>query len=347
MKGHLMNILSEYPWISAVSVFVVAILAGWVVEWAALNRLKAFFAKTETVLDDLILKALRGHVLLWIVLGGLVLAAQLAPLTPSNHKLLYRVTLTFFFVSLTFLAARLMADLIGHFAAKTSASSAMTSLTGQLARLGVLGIGGLLILSNLGISITPILTALGVGSLAVALALQDTLSNLFAGIQIVSTHQVGVGDFVRLDTGQEGQVVDVGWRTTRIQELPGNIIIVPNAKLSQAILVNTALPDPSMAVVVQMGVAYGSDLKKVERVVIETARHIQETVPGAVPGFEPVIRYQTFGDSSINFNVVMRGGQFTDKFLITHEFIKAVHERFNTENIEIPFPQRVMHTVTS
>ena len=115
-------------------------------------------------------------------------------------------------------------------------------------------------LNGLGLSITPMLTALGVGGLAVALALQDTLANLFAGVYITIAGQIRVGDYLRLDSGQEGYVADIGWRSTRIRMLPNNLVLVPNAKLSQAIVTNYYLPDRELAVLVEVGVDYGSDL---------------------------------------------------------------------------------------
>ena len=97
------------------------------------------------------------------------------------------------------------------------------------------------------------------------------------------------------------------------------------------------------AALVQVGVSYGSDLAHVERVTIETAREVLSDTAGGVATFDPFIRYHTFGDSSINFTVILRVKEFTDRYLVTHEFIKMVKARFDAEGIEIPFPQRVLH----
>ena len=132
-------------------------------------------------------------------------------------------------------------------------------------------IGGLVLLSGLGISVTPLLTALGVGGLAVALALQDTLSNFFAGIHLLMERPIRVGDFIRLESGQEGYVEDIGWRTTRIRMLPNNMVIVPNGKLAQSILTNYYLPEPRMAVLIPISVSYHADPDHIERVLVEEA----------------------------------------------------------------------------
>jgi small-conductance mechanosensitive channel len=170
-----------------------------------------------------------------------------------------------------------------------------------LTKLFVYLIGSLIILQTLNISITPILTALGVGGLAVALALQDTLSNLFSGLQIIASKQVRPGDYVKLESGEEGYVTDITWRNTAIRALPNNMVIVPNSKLASTLVTNYYQPE-----------------------------------------FEPFIRYHTFADFSVNFSVILRAGEFTDQFMVKHEFIKRLHERYQQEGIEIPFPIRTL-----
>jgi small-conductance mechanosensitive channel len=124
--------------------------------------------------------------------------------------------------------------------------------------------------------------------------------------------------------------------------LANNLVIVPNAKLAQAIVVNHHLPSHDLAVLVEVGVDYDSDLAHVERIVVEVGRAVMKDVPGGVPEFDPFIRYHTFGDSSINFTVILRGREFVDQYLIKHEFIKRLHARFDREGIVIPFPIRTV-----
>ncbi|MFA5199637.1 MAG: mechanosensitive ion channel family protein, partial [Candidatus Omnitrophota bacterium] len=193
------------------------------------------------------------------------------------------------------------------------------------------------------VSITPILATLGVGGLAVALALQDTLTNLFAGFHITVANQIRVGDYIKLETGEEGYVVDINWRSTKIKMLPNNIVLIPNDKLNKAIVTNYYLPDKEMAVLVDLGVHYKSDLEKVEKITCEVAKSIMAEVNGGVTYFEPFIRYHTFGDSSIKFTVILRAKEFVDQYLIKHEFIKRLHKRYNKEGINIPYPIRAIN----
>jgi small-conductance mechanosensitive channel len=195
----------------------------------------------------------------------------------------------------------------------------------------------------MGISITPLITALGVGGLAVALALQPTLSNLFAGVQIIISKQLEPGDWVETDSGAKGYVVDVSWRNTTIRELPNNLIIVPNSILANSVITNFSRPQKKMSVVIEVGVSYDSDLARVERVTIEVAKKVVKEVQGGEAEFEPILRYHTFSDFSINFSVILRVKEYINKYLVRHEFIKALHKRYNEEGIEIPFPIRTVH----
>ncbi|NCP83805.1 MAG: mechanosensitive ion channel family protein, partial [Bacteroidetes bacterium] len=219
----------------------------------------------------------------------------------------------------------------------------VTSVTQNITRLVVFGIGILIILNSFGVSITPILATLGVGGLAVALALQDTLSNLFAGFHITVARQVRIGDYIKLESGEEGYVIDINWRTTKIRMLPNNVVLVPNDKLAKVIITNYYLPEKEMAVLINVGVHYNSDLKKVEKVTCEVAKEVMKEVLGGVPGFDPFIRYHTFGDFSINFTVILRAKEFVDQYLVKHEFVKRLHERYAKEGINIPYPIRAIN----
>lgn len=201
----------------------------------------------------------------------------------------------------------------------------------------------LIFLDTAGISITPLIASLGVSSIAVALALQDTLSNLFSGIYIMVDKPIRVGDFVRIESGEEGYVESIGWRTARIRLLADNLLVVPNGKLAQSILLNYHLPSPELAMPVELGVDYSSDLEKVERVTVEVAREVMKSVKGAIPSWEPFVRFHTFADSSINFLVMLRVSDFTMRAPVVHDFIKQLHRRYQQEGISIPFPVRTVY----
>ena len=217
------------------------------------------------------------------------------------------------------------------------------TLVVNLARLAVAILGFFIILQNLGIDITALITALGIGGIAVALALQDTLGNLFAGIQIILSKQVRQRDYIRLSSGEEGWVTDVKGRNTTIQTFPdGNLVTVPNSMLASSIVKNFSMPRTALWVTLGVGVSYDSDLEHVEAVSLEVAKQVLAEEDGGVPGEDPIVRYHTFGDSSINFDVRMMVREFRSQGPVKHEFIKRLHRRFGEEGIEIPFPIRTV-----
>jgi small-conductance mechanosensitive channel len=278
----------------------------------------------------------------WSLLVGIWLAAGYWPLTPEGRLLVERIVFVLGAASVTFAAAAVASQSIEAYGALVAPALPISSLTRNVAWALVAILGLLVILNGLGLSITPMLTALGVGGLAVALALQEPLANFFAGLFITLAGQIRVGDHVKLDSGHEGYVVDFSWRSTRLQMLANNLIVVPNAKLAQAIVVNHHLPSQDLAVLVEVGVDYGSELVDVERIVTEVGREVMRDVPGGVAEFEPFIRYHTFGESSVDFTVILRAREFVDQYLIKHEFIKRLHTRFAREGVVIPFPIRTV-----
>ena len=324
------------------SLTVVGLAVGLVLRRTVFGRLARLAAATRSEVDDLVVAALRGPVVLAGAVAGLYAGLELGSLPPAPTRLLERSLVVLLIVTITWVLARLSAAYVHAQTAPAHGTLPSATLLPNLARLAVLLLGGLVVLETLDIKITPILTALGVGGLAVALALQDTLANLFAGVHILLSRQVRPGDYVGLSSGETGYVQDVTWRYTTIRQLPNNITVIPNSKLASAITTNYYLPEQELAVLVQVGVAYGSDLDQVERITVEVGREVMRDVQGGVAGFEPFIRYHTFGDSSIQFSVILRGREFTDQYLITHEFIKRLHRRYRAEGIEIPFPMRTV-----
>jgi small-conductance mechanosensitive channel len=277
------------------------------------------------------------------VLAGLYAAALSLSLEPALEATVVRVLGALAIGAATVVAARLVAGLVGRSAAHRLGTS--TSIFVNLSRFVVLAMGTLMVLQTFDISIAPILTALGVGGLAVALALQDTLADLFAGIHILASRKVQPGDFVSLDGGSEGYVEDVGWRNTSIRSLPSNLVLVPNATLARAVVVNFHRPAQEMAVLVEVRVAHGTDLGRVERIAVEVAREVLAGVEGGIEGFDPLVRFHTFGDWSVDCTVVLRAREFTDQYLLKHEFVKRLAARFSTEGIRIPFPEGALRMV--
>ncbi|HLD29011.1 MAG TPA: mechanosensitive ion channel family protein, partial [bacterium] len=298
--------------------------------------------KTPAEIDDILLKTLRRHFIKIFFSFFLYIGLKTFPSALPSVLMLQKAALVLFLFILFLFISSLISEYIGSHRLKLQGSLPAISLVKNISQNIVILVGVLIIMQTLGISVTPVLTALGVGGLAVALALQDTLSNFFSGLHILATKKVRPGDYVQLETGQEGYVTDITWRNTAIRQLSNNVVIIPNNKLASAIVTNYCLPDKELAVLVQVGVSYESDLEKVEKTAMEVGTEVMREAEGGVKDFKPFIRYHTFGDFSVNFTVILRGREFVDKYLITHEFIKRLKKRFDREKITIPFPIRTV-----
>lgn len=212
---------------------------------------------------------------------------------------------------------------------------ASTSIFANITKIAIYVIGLLLALQSLGISITPILTALGVGGLAVALALQNTLSNLFSGLQIIASKQIKPGDLIKIDSGEQGYVEDITWRNTTIKTIGGNLVIIPNISMASTIIKNYSAPNEDTSVKIDVHIAYDNDLKKTEQITMEVAEEILRSTPGGLENFRPQVRYEEFADAYLKMSVIMRGRKFVDQYLLKHEFIKLLHNRYRTSGIKI------------
>ncbi|MFH2012171.1 MAG: mechanosensitive ion channel family protein [Pseudomonadota bacterium] len=331
------------PFIIPISIVLGWVLAGLIFQKIIFSRIIKLAHKTDWKWDNIVIVPLKGMTLLWFLLAGIYLALPSIPLSVYLSSMFQKTLLISVIFSVTWVLAKISVGVVKTYTEKTEGALISTGIFTNLSRVLIFIIGGLIILQTLGISITPIITALGVGGIAVALALKDTLSSLFAGFYILISRQVKAGDYIKLDTGDEGYVVDINWRNTTLKPFSNNIIIVPNSKLASAITTNYNLPEKEVAVRVQVGVSYDSDLEHVEKVTIEVAKEAMETIVGDALSFEPLIRYHTFDDFSINFTVIMRGRDFLDQYTITHELVKRLHNRYKKEGIEIPFPIRTVH----
>ena len=254
-----------------------------------------------------------------------------------------------FFIIITFLFAILIARIInisfGKFLKIKKGLERTPHLISSFFSIIIYLIAVVIILGYFKLDITPLLAGVGVGALAIGLALQSTLSNFFAGLHLVSDQPIRIGDFIELDKDTMGFVEDIGWRSTRIKTMTDNLIIVPNGKLADTTILNYSLPKQDMSFWVPCGVAYESDLQKVEQVTIEVAKDVQQNFPGAVKDFEPMFRFSEFGDSNIDFIAILRVKEPMIRYRLRNEFIKKLKKRFDEEQIEISWPIRKIYNI--
>ncbi len=338
------------------SIVVAAVFVGIVLRWAIRSLLGRLADRTPSEYDDIFVAVLVRISLPLVVIAGLFMALDITPYAPVVMPYIRPVLLAVVVLVLARATVMLLTGIIKMRATMSGSTMAFTSLTRKIVQIVIYVIGVITVLSFFGISITPMITALGVGGLAVALALQDTLSNMFAGIYITLANQIRVGDYIKLESNIEGFVVDIGWRNTSIKPFDENLVIIPNNKLSQSTITNYFLPVPLVRARVDVGVDYRSDPEHVERVLYSVIRDYghddpveaeQENQPtdkirGLLRVPEPVVRFTMFADSSLNFFVSFSVNSFENQGIARHAVMKRVFYRFREEGINIPFPIRTV-----
>ncbi len=325
--------------ISLLVVISVFFIVGILIDRFILKSFKKLARRTSTQIDDIIFANFPRIFSILLPLAGVYVVL---PFFNFNEELnaFFQKIIIFSSIIIVSLACAKFFSYIAEAYVKKLSENLSVSLFKTVIYMTVIVIGILVALQTVGISVTPVLTALGIGGLAIALALQDTLANIFAGVHILITKQVRVGDYIKLESGEAGYVVDIGWRNTKVRMLPNNTVIIPNSKLASSVITNYYLPEKEMSVVIPVSVSYESDLELVEKIVVEVAEDIQRSINGAKRDFKPFIRYREFGDSGITFSVILRVEEFVDQYLVQHEFMKKLKKRFDQEGIKIPYPQR-------
>ena len=314
------------------------LLVGFLAERFLRPALGRVAARTPFRGDDLLVDASKGLLWFWIALGGVLAAAPDMALDPSFAAGLKTFGLIAYVASATLFAARLAAGAVSSLARRGLLASTSILIAG--ARWAVFILGSLFLLQILGISIAPVLTFLGVGGLAIGLALKDTLSNFFAGIQILTAGNVGTGDFVKLESGAEGTIADIQWRVTILRGRGNTLVVVPNAKMAESILTNSSRPDPEITVSVPFAVGYGSDLTRIERIAAEVGRDVSQSVSGAVASAEPVVRFASLGESAVEAILILRAKEPLAEGVVRHAAVKRLDERLRAEGIAPPYPVR-------
>ena len=327
-------------------VFIISIFTGFVIRLIFKNRISYFNQKFNLGLSFKTIVFFSNICFFWIILLGIYLSISIVEFPAKFQQIINSINkllIILFIITLAWVSAKIVISFLNFYMREKTELPPRVSIIEIIIKIVILFIGFILILDTLHINITPFITSLGIAGLAVGLALQDTLSNFFAGLHILMTKQIKPGDYISIEGGFEGFVEDITWRNTTIKTVSNNLVIIPNSKIASSIVTNYFLPDKDLAVLVQVGVSYDSDLERVEKITLEVAKEVMKEVPGGVPDFEPFIRYHTFGDFSINFTVVLRVQSYTDRYPVIHEFVKRLHKRYKEEGIEIPFPIRTVY----
>ena len=316
------------------------------------KKLARHVKASESELMEIFFRAMKGVPISLCLVIGLYWSVTTSDMPAGLEKIFSYVLFAMIVFSITRVCER---TLSGFIRLKFSDSSDMTqsTLLDTIFRVAIYASGALIILDYFNISIAPIMAAMGVGGMAVGLGLKETLENIFSGLQIIISKQIRVNDYIRLSSGDEGRVTDINWRyITVMPASKSSVVVIPNKVIAGAVTTNFSQPHDDIVLVVPIGVGYESDLELVERVTVEVATELQTKIDGYQPKIDsegvdrnplaPVVRYQKFNDSSIDFNAVMHVQTFTNQYILKHEFIKAITKRYREEGINIPFPIRTL-----
>lgn len=340
------DLLGELPEWSMIAFIVTGLFISLeIIKRFIISRFIHFTQKNDFHLTSIILRSINLPLTLALLAFSLKLFEQLtiyfgAMVRSDIFNNLAKLSLV---IALVIFVDKTISGMVVHYAERNKGFKTSRGILQIITHSVILGLGLLVILSTWGISITPIIASLGITSLAVALALQPTLENFFSGVQLVIDKPIRVGDFIELDSGEQGFVERIGWRTTWVRMLPNNVVIIPNGLLSKSKLINYYYPEKQLSVPVDVGVHYNSDLEHVERVTLEVAREILKTHKWGVSDYNTFVVYHTFDNSSINFTVMLRAEEYFNRFFIKSAFIKALHKRYAEEDITIPYPIRAIN----
>ena len=339
------NMLSSYletPWSQFLGIFILSlvltVITRWILQFVFLRLAK----KTKTEVDDILIRSAKNLVTYSIpVLGLMVALTPLALQTPIPERILFS-----FLAVLIMRSAMRLVDDMSKWLEKTwlertasTLDKGLLPLSRKAVKMSVAILVVLIILGKWNVQIGPLLGALGIGGLAVALALNNSLSNVFSGIQLILDHSVNVGDKIQLESGDLGVVLDIGLRTTLMRTYDNEVISLPNSQLADARIKNYTKPDATIRVSVNFAVAYGSDTGEVKRIVLDAISQLDDILQEP----KPQVLFLNMGDFSLDMCARVWVDNFGKQFARKLEMTELIYNTLNESGIEIPFPTRTVH----
>jgi small-conductance mechanosensitive channel len=327
-----------------ICLFIAIVLGGLLVRRLLFGVLRKWAASTDSHLDVLLTETLRGPIVILSVLLGLHVTTLTSDIPHEYQRYIHPTIEVLWVWWITAALSRFAGNAVRYYSRKVTGAQSVTSLTQKLVQMFVVALGIIWILKVVfNLSLTPLITAFGVGGLAVALAMQDTLSNLFAGFYVSISGLVRLGDYIKLSTGEEGYVRDINWRCTTMRTLANSLVVIPNSKLGQTNFTNFSLPDSRIAMSISVRVGYDSDIDRVEAILLEEAIAatvaLEELLSDPAPS---VVFNPGLGEWALVFEVDFQVKQFADQFKIQSELRKRLFKRLQREKISMPFPTRTV-----
>jgi len=344
MVQHLARALHLSPTVFYM-LFFGALVFGSLALGLVLNRvLHCWTKKLANTWGELLFSLLESLPIPLLLLASIYAGLELLALPPRFEKLGSKLIFALTVVVIFYFPAKVLVIFLRRVERRNPGMEQVTDPAILVIR-GLFAIlATVIVLENLGISLTAVWTTLGVGSVAVALALQETLSNLFAGLYLLADRPVSPGNYIKLDSGQEGYVIRIGWRSTTIRTQSNNIVFVPNSVMAKAVIINYSLPELRVSLSVPVCVSYGTDPGQVEKALLEVTREAaQDGLAGLLLDPPPSVALSPgFGNSSLDFSLNLNVRQFEDQVPVQSELRKRILARFAKEGITRPFPTRTI-----
>lgn len=312
--------------------------------------------QTDTLLDDIVILAIGKPLIVTILAASVYIALTAFVIDPEAMQWTiggmeiygFQFFNTFFILIGAWIVSAFSYNFITTYG-KWLASKTDTDFDDQLlpllellAKYLIWFIALMLILSEFEIDVTPMLAGAGIGAIALALAAQEIIGNFLGGAIITLDKPFKIGDRIKYDTYM-GDIISIGPRSTRMRTLDYQIVTIPNSKLTSNVITNYALPDVRLKVRIPYSVAYGSDIKKVKKILLEIADEAIQKTPWAVPDPAPSVYFLEFGESSLNGQLILYTDEYTHLWDVQDYINIRIDERFREEGIEIPFRQVDIH----
>ncbi len=314
--------------------FFLTTIAGWLVK------------KTKTKVDDLILSVIKTPIFYLITLAGIAIGFEFFPFSPSVKQIISRIVSSIIIIISCYTAACVINIPIKEWFDKRkkitgkAKENELIVIARKILNFIVFILVVIFILTLWGINVTSLVASLGIAGFVLGFALRDTFANIFGGIALIADKSFKIGDFIKLDTGEVGEIIDIGLRSTRIKSFDeNNEIIVPNNSLVMSKITNYGRPLVSLRMVIKIGVAYGSDIKKVKKILLSCIHQVR----GILKNPEPKIYFMEMADFSLNFHLIFWIKNYRERIKITDEITSLAYEELQKEGIKIPFPTRTLY----
>ena len=335
--------ISSSPYINAlISVFAFVIIAK-LADFFVNRVLRRFTKSTKTDIDDIIIDFIHKPVFFTVIIIGIVLA--ISELSPSSELFYYLSG--FFYSILTVLwcitIIRISNSVIEHGIRRvsdvTGLSNDIIPLVENISKITLIIAGLMVVFSIWKVNITPLIASAGIAGAAVAFAAKDSIANFFGGISVFVDKPFIIGDYIVLDKGERGEVVEIGLRSTRIRTSDGIQITIPNSLIANTKIINESAPKPDFRVRIPVSVAYGSDIDQIDKILLDVAAGNENVLSAPAPA----VRFREFGESSLNFELLCWAKGPAIRGLMVHQLNCAIYKKFNGAGIKVPFPQRDVH----